>query len=58
MKKREEIYRRIFDKTNDERYLAPIMPLPSILAHSKDLAIPVSGTKKPEGFMFNLLKWK
>lgn len=58
MKKREEIYRRIFDKANNERYLAPIMPLPSILAHSKDLAIPVSGTKKPEGFMFNLLKWK
>ncbi len=56
--KREAIYRRMFDKVNDERYSMPVMPLASVLAHSKDLKISVSGTKKPEGFMFNLLEWK
>ncbi|MDB5532407.1 MAG: Peptide/nickel transport system substrate-binding protein, partial [Hyphomicrobiales bacterium] len=36
----------------------PVTPLGAVLAHSKDVKIPVSGTKKPEGFMFNLLEWK
>ncbi len=56
--KREAMYRRMFDKVNDERYSMPIIPLAAVLAHSKDLVIPTSGTKKPEGFMFNLLMWK
>ncbi len=56
--KREDLYRRMFDKVNAERYSMPVIPLAAILAHSKDLKIPVSGTKKPEGFMFNLLEWK
>lgn len=56
--KREVIYRQLFDRANQERYLMPIAPLASILAHSKDLKIPTSGTKKPEGFIFNLLEWK
>ena len=57
-KKREDMYRRMFDKVNDERYSMPIIPLASVMAHSKDLKIPTAGTKKPEGFMFNLLEWK
>lgn len=57
-KKREDMYRRIFDKATTERYSMPITPLGSVLAHSKDLKIPEKGTKKPEGFMFNLLAWK
>lgn len=56
--KREAMYRRMFDKVNEERYSMPIIPLSAVLAHSKDLIIPTSGTKKPEGFMFNLLAWK
>lgn len=58
LKKREEIYKRIFDKANLERYSMPVTPLGSVIAHSKDVKIPESGTKKPEGFMFNLLSWK
>lgn len=57
-KKREAMYDRMFSKVNDERYSMPVMPLAAVLAHSKDLKIPTSGTKKPEGFMFNLLEWK
>ncbi len=56
--KRIEEYRKMFNKVNDERYSMPITPLPSVLAHSKDVKIPAGGTKKPEGFMFNLLEWK
>ena len=56
--KREALYRRMFDKVNDERYSMPIIPLAAVLAHGKDVKIPVSGTKKPEGFMPNLLEWK
>ena len=56
--KREALYRRMFDKVNDERYSMPVIPLSAVLAHSKDVKIPVAGTKKPEGFMPNLLEWK
>jgi peptide/nickel transport system substrate-binding protein len=56
-KKREAMYQRIFDKVNEQRYSMPITPLGSVLAHSKEVRIPKAGTKKPEGFMFNLLAW-
>jgi peptide/nickel transport system substrate-binding protein len=56
--KREEIYKRLFDKVTAERYAMPVMPLGSVIAHSKDVKIPTGGTKKPEGFTFNLLEWK
>ncbi|MDB5532408.1 MAG: Peptide/nickel transport system substrate-binding protein [Hyphomicrobiales bacterium] len=56
--KRLEIYKQIFDKATTERYSMPVTPLGAVIAHSKDVKIPVSGTKKPEGFMFNLLEWK
>jgi peptide/nickel transport system substrate-binding protein len=55
--KREAIYGKMFDKVNEERYSMPIAPIPSVIAHSKDVKLPVGGTKKPEGFMFNLLEW-
>lgn len=58
LEKREEIYRQIFDKATQERYSLPLIPLAAVMAHSKDVKIPEAGTKKPEGFMFNLLEWK
>ena len=57
-KKREAIHKQIFDRATTQRYSMPITPLAAVIAHSKDVKIPVSGTKKPEGFMFNLLEWK
>ena len=57
-KKREETYRAIFNKANEERYSMPITPIPSVIAHTKDLKVPTTGTRKPEGFILNLLEWK
>jgi peptide/nickel transport system substrate-binding protein len=57
-KKREETYRAIFNKANEERYSMPITPIPSVMAHTKDLKVPTTGTRKPEGFILNLLEWK
>ena len=56
--KREGLYRSMFDKANERSYSMPISPIPSVIAHSKDVKIPVGGTKKPEGFMFNMLQLK
>jgi peptide/nickel transport system substrate-binding protein len=56
--KREGIYRELFNKANEERYSMSIMPLPSVVAHTKDLKFPSNVTAKPEGFMFNFLEWK
>lgn len=56
--KRETIYRTLFDTVTKERYAMPVVPIPAVTAHHKDLKFPAGGTKKPEGFMFNLLEWK
>lgn len=56
--KRAEIYRKLFDTVTSERYAMPVVPIPAVTAHRKTLVVPVTGTKKPEGFMFNLLHWK
>jgi peptide/nickel transport system substrate-binding protein len=56
LKKREEIYRKIFDKVTRERYGMPLVELPAINVHNKDLVIE-GGHTKPEGFMFNRLSW-
>ena len=56
IKKREDIYRQLFDKVIRERYAMPLVELPAINVHSKDLVIDSNHTK-PEGFMFNRLSW-
>jgi len=56
VKKREEIYRKLFDKVTRERYGMPLVELPAINVHNKDLVIE-GGHTKPEGFMFNRLSW-
>ena len=57
-KKREAIYKQLFDTVTKERYAMPVIPIAAVVAHNKDLVVPTKGTKKPEGFMFNLLSWK
>ncbi len=57
LKKREDIYRKLFDKVIAERYAMPLVELPAINVHNKDLVIDGHHTK-PEGFMFNRLSWK
>jgi len=57
LKKREGIYRQLFDKVIRERYAMPLVELPAINVQNKDLVIDYNHTK-PEGFMFNRLSWK
>ncbi len=57
-KKRQAIYKQLFDTVTKERYAMPVIPIAAVVAHNKDLVVPTKGTKKPEGFMFNLLSWK
>lgn len=57
-KKRETLYKKLFDTATKERYSMPVVPIAAIVAHSKELIVPMGGPKKSEGFMFNLLKWK
>jgi hypothetical protein len=56
LEKRQEIYKKLFDKVAAERYAMPLMELPAVLVQSKDLAIDTRHTK-PDGFMFNRLSW-
>ena len=57
IKKREDIYRQLFDKVIRENYAMPLVELPAINVQNKDLVIDYNHTK-PEGFMFNRLSWK
>jgi len=57
LEKRRATYTKLFDTVTEERYAMPLVPIPSVVAHSADVKVPVSGTMKPEGFMFNLLEW-
>lgn len=56
LKKREDIYRKLFDKIIRERYGVPVMELPAILAHDKDLLIDANHSKA-QGFMLNRIAW-
>ncbi|MCD6074508.1 MAG: hypothetical protein K0Q70_1391, partial [Rhodospirillales bacterium] len=56
LKKREDIYRKLFDKVIRERYGLPIVELPAIIAHNKNLLIDNNHTKA-QGFMLNRLSW-
>ena len=56
-KKREAIYRAAFDRATSEFYLEPLVPLPAIVAHNKNLQL-LPGNKSPEGFEINYLAWK
>lgn len=57
VKKRTEIYRSAFDRVNQESYMMPLIPLPVVLAHTKNVQIH-GGHKNPEGFELNRLTWK
>jgi peptide/nickel transport system substrate-binding protein len=54
--KRLAIYKKIFDRVNEERYGMPLLELPAILVAAKDLAVD-NNHMKPEGFLINRLSW-
>ena len=55
--KREAIYRATFDRVTAERYMMPLVPLPAVVAHDKDLQL-IPGYKAAEGVRLNYLSWK
>lgn len=56
-KKREDINRAAFDRVTNERYMMPLVPLPAIVAHHKDVKL-LPGHKSPEGIELNYIGWK
>lgn len=56
-KKRDAIYRAAFDRVTTEAYMMPLIPLPVVLAHTKDVKL-VGVNKSPEGFYLNMVAWK
>ena len=57
LRAREDIYRKLFDKVTEERYAMPLVELPAVIAHDKDLLL-MGGNGRPEGFNLNRVAWK
>ncbi len=57
IQKRKAIYQTAFDRVNSKAYMMPLVPLPVVLAHTKDVVVH-GGHKNPEGFELNRLSWK
>jgi len=56
VKKRGEIYRRMFDKASDEAYLMPLHRIPAVVVHHKDVKL-LGGHLHPKGFEINRVAW-
>ena len=55
--KRRQIYDKLFGIANAERYIAPLIPAPSLIVHTKDLAIDNIPIIYAQGFAFNQMGW-
>ena len=55
-KERAEVYKQLFDLSTKRSYLMPLIPLPAIVAHHKDVKL-LGGHKNPKGFEFNRVAW-
>jgi peptide/nickel transport system substrate-binding protein len=56
LKKREAIYAKAFDLANTEHYFKPLIPLPAVIVHHKDVKL-LGGHKNPKGFELNRISW-
>ena len=57
LNKRKAVYQAAFDRVNDQAYMMPLVPLPVVLAHTKEIVVH-GGHKNPEGFELNRVSWK
>lgn len=55
--KRKAIYDKLFGTVNAERYIAPLIPAPSLIVHHKDLSIDNIPIIYGQGFAFNQMGW-
>jgi peptide/nickel transport system substrate-binding protein len=56
--KRKEIGRRMFDLATEKVYFVPIAPYPSILVHTREVAVAASGRFTPFGYEISDIRWK
>ncbi len=54
---RAALYRKIFDRINEQAYIIPIASLPSVFVHDKDLEID-KGIINPFGAEMGRIRWK
>ena len=54
---REALYRKIFNRINEQAYIVPIASLPSVFVHAKDLEID-KGIINPFGADVSRIRWK
>jgi peptide/nickel transport system substrate-binding protein len=57
IEKRKEVYRAAFNRVTEQNYLMPLIELPSVVVHSKDLTL-IGGHRSPEGFYYTHMEWK
>ena len=51
------LYRKIFNRINEQAYIVPIASLPSVFVHAKDLEID-KGIINPFGAQLARIRWK
>jgi peptide/nickel transport system substrate-binding protein len=56
-KKRDDIYRKIFDRITDQHYVLPLTTFPTIFIHTKDLVIK-RGSLTTAGAQLSEMHWK
>ena len=55
-KKRNDLYRQMFDRVNAQHYILPLTTLPSAFVHTKDVRIE-AGAVNPFGAEANRMRW-
>jgi peptide/nickel transport system substrate-binding protein len=56
IEKRKVIYRELFNRVTEQLYFFPLMPMPALVVHHKDVVLR-GGHMGPKGFQPNYLSW-
>jgi ABC-type transport system substrate-binding protein len=56
VEKRKAIYRQLFDRATEEAYIVPLIPMPALVVHHKDVVLQ-GGHMSPKGFLPNYMSW-
>lgn len=55
---RQAIGRKMFDRATEQVYFVPLAPYPTVLVHTKDVAVAQSSRFTPLGYEVSDLRWK
>jgi peptide/nickel transport system substrate-binding protein len=56
--KRKAIGRRMFDRATEKVYFYPVAPYPSVLVHTREVAVGPAGRFTPIGYEVSDIRWK